>query len=111
MQEIKLTEVQTPPVADTLRRGRRLLSPKTGLIRRIWRQFIEPDDIALFYYFAELADVGRYWSTRSLKSARYGYGAAGSVTAERAIAAVIGELVERYCSAVYDEQEFIFASF
>lgn len=82
---------------------------RTGVIGYVSERTIEPDDPRLFHAITSVTNVGRlYYDEDDLASV--GNSGAG-LTRDIAIASAIGEALERYCCAIYDEREFTLCSF
>lgn len=87
-----LRDVPWTPAADTLDRASRLISPKVGLIRRIRTIKRRAQDPTLVTAIAEATDLSRFSGFPKLQN-----GGGTAETLEGAMAAAIGECVERYC--------------
>jgi ribosomal protein S12 methylthiotransferase accessory factor len=80
----------------------RAIAPRTGIIKRIMSRMIEPDDPRLFHAVTSCTNASRLHGQVEVAGFT-GNGGAG-LTAAAARAAAIGETIERYCSAAYDER-------
>ncbi len=87
-----LRDVPWTPASDTLFRASRLISPKTGLIRRIRTIKRRAQDPTLVTAIAEATDLSRFSGFPKLQN-----GGGTAETLDGAMAAAIGEVVERYC--------------
>jgi ribosomal protein S12 methylthiotransferase accessory factor len=94
------------PTTVTLQKAQRLIDPKVGIIRWLAQDILKPDDPAFFVYLSEVCDTSRFGAPRCSD-----LGSAGAVDRERARAAAVGEAVERYCSAFYEDSSFTFAAY
>jgi ribosomal protein S12 methylthiotransferase accessory factor len=83
-----------------------LVDPKVGIIQRVEELSIDDDDPDFFHYFSKACDTARFADMTNFSEN-------GGASTDRhvAIAKAMGEAVERYCSAIYDSSEFVFASF
>ncbi|HVG17655.1 MAG TPA: YcaO-like family protein [Blastocatellia bacterium] len=106
MKEITLRDVQRAGVEVTLKKGAQLLDPVSGIIRSIMPNWIE-QGAALIQVFGAVACQANPISQAPQINRTGG----ASIYRENAIAATIGESVERYCSAYYEPENLIFASY
>jgi ribosomal protein S12 methylthiotransferase accessory factor len=83
---------------EALTRARRLVSERVGIIPTVWLADLAVDEPAVYWAFAEPANL----VAATGRPARHRGGGA-SVDADRAIMKAVGESVERYCAALYDE--------
>lgn len=106
ISRIVLKEVEPTDLQTTLDRMSVLVDPVSGLVRSIIPNWIETGDPHIFAF-------GAVTSQASLATMRPFIVRAGGAAIERdrAIAATIGEAVERYCAAHADPDDFIFASY
>jgi ribosomal protein S12 methylthiotransferase accessory factor len=83
-----------------------LVDPKSGIIQRVDELPIDDDDPEFFHYYSKACDTSRF-------TAMGNFSENGGASTDRyvAIAKAMGEAVERYCSAIYDPGEFLFAAF
>lgn len=102
---VRLTDLPATPVSETLRRGSRLISPKVGLIRALAHGEYRTQDPVTFALGSRVADLSRVSELISVNKA-----GGGGETIEMALAATIGEAVERYCTLVYDSDDMVLAS-
>jgi len=97
-----------PPVSlqEALERARRLVSNRAGIISEV--EFVElaPEEPQVYWARSQPADVSAFCGRKALN-----VGTAASADPNRAIMKAVGESVERYCSAQYDEDEFRFATY
>src|SRR5215211_2833655 len=82
------------------------VSPRTGIISQIIEVPSHHDDPSIYSYAAQMADTTRY----SLHQCSRRNGGAG-LSKEQAIAATIGEAIERYCSNFYDPESLKLGSY
>jgi len=104
-----MLELESHPFGDwqtTLEKAQRLIGHKTGIIKTLVELPLETDDPPLFLWVAELADTSRY---SPLKPASGGSGTAAIRGIAQAKA--IGEAVERYCAAMYADDDLILADY
>jgi len=97
-----------PPVSlqEALERAQRLVSYRAGIIAEV--EFVElaPEDPQIYWARSHPADVSAFCGRKALN-----VGTAASADSDRAIMKAVGESVERYCSAQYDEDGFRFATY
>jgi ribosomal protein S12 methylthiotransferase accessory factor len=94
------------PASVTLQKARRLVDPKVGVIRWLAQRTLEPGDPAFFVYVTECCDTSRLGALRCSE-----HGGSAAVDPRRARAAALGEAIERYCSAIYRESDFVNAAY
>ncbi len=87
---------------DAIRRGKRLVSDRTGVIQGLYDLPLETNDPAFSHVAAPSADTSRYFG---MPCFRHNGGAA--LTRERATMSAIGEAIERYCGGFYDPAALI----
>ena len=104
MQSVALTEPTPRSISETVRLAYRFVSYKTGVIKAILEQSIEQDDPFIFSFGTVMNDTSRY----SPHQCSVRNGGAG-LTREEAIAATIGEAIERYCSNFYNRASLLFS--
>jgi ribosomal protein S12 methylthiotransferase accessory factor len=78
-----------------------LVDERVGIIRVVEEWPREPGGPAFFHYYAEACNTRRFTVQKN-------FGETGGASTNRKIALgkAIGEAVERYCSAIYDPDEF-----
>src|SRR6266404_1437656 len=81
---------------------------RAGIIKHITVQMIEPDDPRLFHAVTTATNTERLYGHEQRTSHTTSSGA--GLTRELALASAIGESLERYCSAIYDERQLIVSS-
>lgn len=101
-----LQSQRATPASVALRKAKRLIDPKVGVLRWLAEDILKPDDPAFFVYLSEVCDTSRFGAPRCSDMS-----SGGAVDLERARAAAVGEAVERYCSALYDDSSFTFAAY
>jgi ribosomal protein S12 methylthiotransferase accessory factor len=106
MMEIRLREVERTSLEATLGKGAQLLDPACGIIRSIIPNLAEQAD-PLIYAFGAVACQANSPDTPPQINRAGG----AALDRNRAIAATIGEAVERYCASYYDPAAMVFASF
>ena len=88
---------------DVVTAGRRFVSHKTGIIKTVVEEPIEEGDPLIFSFATLMSNTSRYSPHQC--SARNG---GAGLTRDGALAATIGEAIERYRSNFYDRREFVF---
>jgi len=83
-----------------------LVDPKVGIVGEVSELSPDDDEPAFFHYASRACDAGRFGGVPN--SRRCG---GASTVRYRAIAKAVGEAVERYCSAVFDREGMLCASF
>lgn len=87
-----LRDIPWTPAEDTVRRASKLISSKVGLIRRIRTVKRKAQDPTLITAIAESTDISRFSGFPKMQN-----GGGTAETLDGALAAAIGECVERYC--------------
>jgi len=95
-----------PTLAEMLVRVRRLVSPRAGIVSGVSFRELAADDPAVYWATSQPANVLPLAGSPARNE-----GNAASVDPDRAVLKAVGESVERYCSALYDERELLFASY
>lgn len=101
-------KLESRPFSDyriTLEKAPRLVGRKTGVIKELYELLLEPDDLPIFVWRAELADTSRYSPLKSFS------GTGCATIRGTAQAKAIGEAVERYCAGMYVDEDLILASY
>jgi ribosomal protein S12 methylthiotransferase accessory factor len=83
-----------------------LVDPRVGIIRKIRALPIDEDEPNFFHYLSTACDTSAFAPRENFAN----NGGVG-VTPRRAIAKAMGEAVERYCSAIFDEDDLVFAAY
>jgi ribosomal protein S12 methylthiotransferase accessory factor len=98
----------SPPLelSETLARASRLISDRVGLISEVLFMETTPEEPAVFWAQSRPAELGPITGRTALNG-----GNGASVDPNRATMKAVGETVERYCSAFYDEGRFIFGPY
>lgn len=104
--ELELHDIPASDPLTTIRRGSRLISRKVGLIRSVGYGFYRAQDPLSLALGVATSDLANY--TEILNAAKAG---GGGESFETALAATLGEAVERYCMLFYDKSEMISASY
>jgi len=104
--EFELRDVQPADPLETVRRGSRLVSRKVGLIRRVVETSHQAQDPLIFTAGVVPADYSRSVNGGLSLNA----GGAGDTPAA-ALAAAIGEAVERHCACFTDPDAVIVGTF
>jgi ribosomal protein S12 methylthiotransferase accessory factor len=103
---MELTTRTKTKMSESLERANRLISPRTGIIRKIIEVPVQPDDFEVYNYYAFLAHSDRFSTIRASTST-----CSAAFTPERARMGAVGEAVERYCSSLYDTETFTLATY
>jgi ribosomal protein S12 methylthiotransferase accessory factor len=101
-----LDDSRPPGLAEALVRASRLVSDRVGVISEVVFMETTPDDPAVYWAQSRPANTGPLVGRPALND-----GNATSVDPDRATMKAVGESVERYCSAFYDEDEFVFGTY
>jgi ribosomal protein S12 methylthiotransferase accessory factor len=104
--ELELQDVPSTDPLTTIRRGSRLISPKVGLIRSVGHGYYRAQDPMSLALGVAASDLGNYSDILNAPKA-----GGGGESFETALAATLGEAVERYCMLFYDKSEMISASY
>lgn len=105
-RRIELTDVPWSHPCEMIRLGSRLVSSKVGLIRRIVAGGFRAQDPVIHSLGVLRSELSRFSTiTREAKS-----GGAGE-RLDSALAATIGETVERYCMCIYDKRDMVLAPY
>ncbi len=91
---------------DFLRRAGRFVSPRCGLIKQVYELCAEPDDARLFFSATEVSKTSRY----GLPVDCFDHNGGAGLTRETALAAALGETIERYACSVYFPDDYILAT-
>jgi ribosomal protein S12 methylthiotransferase accessory factor len=83
-----------------------LVDPKVGIVADVQELIPDDDDPDFFHYLSRACDTRRFTALRN-------FGNNGGVSANRyvALAKAIGEAVERYCGAIFDYRDLVYASY
>ncbi len=103
---LELQDVAPSDPWETIRRGRRLISRKVGLIRQIAENPYQSSDPAIFAAGAVLADLSRCVPGGQALTA-----AGAGESAMMAVVSAIGEAVERHCACVSDRDGMLLGTF
>jgi ribosomal protein S12 methylthiotransferase accessory factor len=104
--EMELKARTKTKLSESLERANRLISSRTGIIRGLIEVPVQPDDFEVYNYYAFLAHSDRFSSIKASTST-----CSAASTSERARMGAVGEAVERYCSSLYDTNEFTLATY
>jgi len=83
-----------------------LVDPRVGIIRELRELEIDDDEPDFFHYLSTACDTRAFTALRN-----FGNNGGVGTTRPRAIAKAMGEAVERYCAAIFDDRELIRASY
>jgi ribosomal protein S12 methylthiotransferase accessory factor len=97
-----LDDSRPPGLSEALVRASRLVSDRVGLISEVLFMETTPEEPAVYWAQSRPAELGPLAGRTALNN-----GNATSLDPDRATMKCVGETVERYCSAFYDEQEFV----
>ena len=106
MIEINLRDVERTSLEATLQKGAQLLDPACGIIRSIIPNLAEHGDPLVYAFGAVACQANHPDATPQINRA-----GGASLDRDRAIAATIGEAVERYCASYFDPAAIVFASY
>lgn len=106
MSKIVLRSRSSSNPLVTIRKAKRLVDEKTGIIRVLYENPAEPDAPQIFGYGTFLADTTQYGFAHASS-----VNGSTSITRERAIAGAIGEAVERYSAAIIPDDELVYAPY
>jgi len=101
--------LRDPPqisLEEALRRAARFVGPRLGIISAVVYAELTPDDPDVHIVHSIPADTAPWAGQTALNA-----GTAASADPRRAVMKAIGESVERYCSAFYDAEELVTASY
>jgi ribosomal protein S12 methylthiotransferase accessory factor len=104
--EVELRDVEWSDPVQTIRLGARMISSKVGLIQAVSYGVHLAQDSAWFALGAANPDLSRF--SDILNANKSG---GGGESLEIALAATIGETVERYCMLFYDKSEMVHAAY
>jgi ribosomal protein S12 methylthiotransferase accessory factor len=98
----------TPPpgLGEALTRACRLVSDRVGVISEVVFGETTPEEPLVYWAQSRPAEFGPLAGRTAIN-----HGNATSVDPDRASMKAIGETIERYCSAFYDEQEFLLSTY
>jgi ribosomal protein S12 methylthiotransferase accessory factor len=83
-----------------------LVDRRVGIVSEVRELVPDDDDPDFFHYLSRACDTRRFTALRN-------FGNNGGVSANRyvALGKAVGEAVERYCSAIFDYGDLVYASF
>jgi ribosomal protein S12 methylthiotransferase accessory factor len=91
---------------EMLTRARRIVSPRAGIVSRVVLRELAADDPRVYWAASTPGSLVPIADRPALNN-----GDAASVDPDRAVLKALGESVERYCSALYDERELRLAAY
>lgn len=94
-------------LAEFINRARRFINPRAGLIRQVFELSTEPDDARIHFAATGVAVTSRYGLRVNCSNHNGGAG----LTREAALAAALGETIERYACSVFFLRELRFCSY
>jgi ribosomal protein S12 methylthiotransferase accessory factor len=83
-----------------------VVDPRFGIIRQLRELEIDDDEPDFFHYLSTACDTRAFTALRN-----FGNNGGVGTTRPRAIAKAMGEAVERYCAAIFDDRELVRASY
>jgi ribosomal protein S12 methylthiotransferase accessory factor len=95
----------TPPVSEALRRARRLVSDRVGIVSEVVFLETTPEEPAVYWAQSYPAELGPLCGRATLN-----HGNATSADRDRATMKAVGESIERYCAAFCDDKQLVFAN-
>ncbi len=101
-----LDDCRPPELSEALTRARRFVSAQVGLISEVTFVETAPDEPAIYWAHSRPAQFGPLAGRSALN-----VGTATSIDPNRATIKAVGETIERYCSAFYDEDELFLGTF
>jgi len=101
-----LREGPAPTPEEGLVRARRIVSPRTGIVSDVTFHELAADDPLFYWATSHPGNVVPIGGQPARNE-----GNAASVDPDRAVLKAVGESVERYCSAVFDREGMLCASF
>jgi len=104
--ELSLRDVPRTSLSYTINLAARLVSPKVGIIKSMGHGIYRAQDPQCLVLGIEAPDLARVSNITNTNKA----GGAGE-SLERALAATIGEAIERYCMLFYDKGDMVFGSY
>ena len=106
MRPIELREIERASPQTTLEKASRLVDPVAGIIRSIIPNWLEEGDAGVYAYGALACQASPLTLPPQITRA-----GGAALEQEAALAATIGEAVERYCSAYADLDELVFGPY
>lgn len=103
---LELGDVARSDPWETVRRGARMVSSRVGIVRRVGQGCLHAQDPKAFGLGIVASDISRYCDT--VNSSK---GGGGGDSLIRALAATLGEAVERYCMFFYDKRQMVLATY
>lgn len=94
------------PVREALKSLKKLISFRTGVVKRIYEILPKVDEARAFYFSAEVTETKNILGENFPKEV-----GGGGYERESAIAAAIGECVERYCGIYIPKEKLVFGNF
>ena len=101
-----LREPPAPMLEEGLARARRIVSPRTGIVSQVTFHELAADDPRFHWATSHPANAAPIGGLAARNE-----GNAASVDPHRAVLKAVGESVERYCAALYDERELRLATY
>lgn len=101
-----LQEPPQVPLEEALQRARKVISNRAGVISSVQFEELMPGEPRVFFARSNPANVSTLLGQLAVN-----YGDAVSVDPNRATIKAVGESIERYCSALYDEKHFLFSTY
>jgi ribosomal protein S12 methylthiotransferase accessory factor len=104
LPELELRDVPRSDPRETVKLAKYLISPKVGMVRSLNQGAFRAQDPITLAMGVAAADLSRFADIPNS-----GKAGGGGETIASAVAATIGELVERYCMLFYDKAEMVLA--
>src|SRR5918998_946524 len=96
---------------DSVRAASRAIGGRASIIKGTFDLTIEPDDPRLFYAITEATNPARLYGNGDLEGVVSNGNSGAGLTQEMAASSAIGETIERFCCAIYDQQSLIVSSY
>src|SRR6185503_17105266 len=106
MREIVLKNVSPTSLSDALEKMAPIVDPVCGIVRSILPNWLEQGDAHIFAFGAVACQASPLKSKPQIVHA-----GGASIRKEQAMAATIGEAVERYCAAYSDPDDLVFGAY
>jgi ribosomal protein S12 methylthiotransferase accessory factor len=94
------------PAVSILDCWEELVDARVGIVRDVQALPVDDDEPDFFHFLSTACDTSAFANLKN-----FGNNGGVGTTARRAIAKALGEAVERYCSAIFDEGELLIAPY
>ncbi|MBI2675426.1 MAG: YcaO-like family protein [Candidatus Aenigmarchaeota archaeon] len=98
--------VREKPMDETLQAARKIIHPKTGIVKNLGRILFFNDEPKICTFVANLCDTSVFSDCYKQDEITGGVSFDSKIAELRALA----EAMERYCSAIYKEKDFVIAA-